>query len=623
MITFLSTVFLLALSGQEPQQIDSTVLSETLLSHNTPVTYAVIDGSDLVSNNPQNSIPMSLSSEVSVVSTSEGGTGLGYTNMRIRGVGGYHTNVTFNGITLNDAESQEVFWVNIPALQNIVGEIIIQRGLGTSSNGPGAFGASINMKSTPAGMHPSGHIESGYGSYNTFTSSVKASTGILRNGFFAQGAYCFERTDGYMENASAKVQSIFGETGWRGKDDSVRLIFLQGIQHSGITWNGVPIEIYENNRRYNSSIGDTDNYSQEHLQMNWIHMFGPRSSLSLTLNHTGGKGYYEISSDKDWLDNSLGAALGEFSYSGIRIRCKSGIYASSYKGRHYGPQYDNDASKKEIDFFVRAEADVLSNLIAFADLNLRGISYTMNGPDEYSNMLDYGFCHSFFNPRCGLTWKTGRNSRLYGSFAIGNREPSRADIQSNPYVEPERLQDFEAGYEINRRNFSFGINLYWMKYKDMLLETGVLDDAGYAIKENIPEGNREGIEFSATYRFSFLEIKGNLTCSSNRTSFGTEMLLSPPLSGMVGLNWKVCKGLTFSANHKFVSRQFWDNTGNPGHVIPAYDQADIALRYKWTRAGVNLHINNLWNKEYFAYAHSFGVFPQATRNCMAEVYFEF
>jgi len=313
MRVFLFTAALLVsgmVQGAEPdgivEKIDSAVAITSRAGRATPVTYSTISREELRESNPINSLPMSLALQPSVISVNEGGTGLGYSKMTVRGVKGAQINVTLNGITLNDAESQEVFWVNIPALSGILSSVQLQRGLGTSASGPGAFGASVNMSTSYLGADPYGAVDIGYGSYDTFTVTACAGTGLNKCGMYFDFAYSKGLTDGYIRNAFADVQSAYSTLGWMNERNSIRLIWLFGDQRTGITWNGIDLATYESDRRFNSAgmyeddygniryyDNDTDNYTQHHLQLNYTRSFGERILWSTTFNYTRGYGYYE------------------------------------------------------------------------------------------------------------------------------------------------------------------------------------------------------------------------------------------------------------------------------------------------------------------------------------------
>ncbi len=296
-------------------KLDSTVVVATRAGRNTPVTYTMVGREALVRNNPINSLPMALALQPSVIATNEGGTGLGYSKMTVRGSKGSQINVTLNGITLNDSESQEVFWVNIPALSSLLSSVQLQRGLGTSANGAGAFGASVNMSTASVSPKPYVNAEFGYGSYDTFTSCVSAGTGLTKSGIHFSAAYSKNLTDGYIRNAKANVQSATATLGWMNANNSLKLTWLMGTQCTGITWNGISLSDYASNRRYNSAgeyydytcdsegnqivnsvhyyDNETDNYTQHHVQLNYTHQFGNSLVWSTTANLTKGDGWYD------------------------------------------------------------------------------------------------------------------------------------------------------------------------------------------------------------------------------------------------------------------------------------------------------------------------------------------
>ena len=284
-------------AAQTFEKLDSAVLVSTRAGVNTPVAYSSVGKDVLRNSNPSNSLPMSLDYLPSVVSMNEGGTGLGNSSLSIRGIKGSQINVTLNGVTLNDAESQEVFWVNIPSLGTMLSHVQVQRGLGTSANGAGAFGASINMNTAFVGDKPSGEVSFSGGSFNTFIASLYGSTGLSGKGFYGTVSYNRALTDGYIRNAFVQSQSAFVALGWIGGHDSVRLTYLMGRQRSGITWDGISLEQYEKDRRYNEAgeyedafgnvhyyDNQTDNYAQHHLQLSYIHRFPAALTWTSTLD---------------------------------------------------------------------------------------------------------------------------------------------------------------------------------------------------------------------------------------------------------------------------------------------------------------------------------------------------
>ena len=590
----LCALSLCAAAQEKTERLDSVVVSASRAGSNTPVSYENVGKEALRQANPMHSLPMALNLLPSVVTYNEGGTGLGNSAMTIRGSKGSQINVTLNGITLNDAESQEVFWVNIPSLSSLISSVQVQRGLGTSANGAGAFGASINMNTAFVSPDPWVSADLSAGSYNTFITTVSGSTGRSRKGWYATAAYSHGSTDGYIRNAFVRSHSAFVTLGWLGRRNSVRFTWLMGKQRSGITWDGIELEQYYKDRRYNGAgeyydekgnvyyyDNQTDNYLQHHLQANYTHSFTQGLYLTVTANYTYGNGYdeyYKVNkklvnygfpkelgrSDLIYqkrMENSLLVGQAQVKYTRGRWNASAGVSESGYLGIHNGKVlwakqlgadypyaqlnwYDNSALKLDFSVFARAEYKPLDWLTAYADLQYRGLDYRLEGTDD--DWLEYGGAEAdklsykrdwnFFNPRAGVTVAWGWH-KLYASVALGHREPGRGDIKDNVKgeaspISPERMLDVEAGYAFASGRFSASANLYFMEYWDMLLETGRLSSSGYAIKENVPRAWRRGVELCAGWEpLRWLRLDGNATLSMNQIADYTSYIPYSDYSG--------------------------------------------------------------------------------------------
>ncbi len=468
------------------EHLDSVVVSATRAGKATPVTYSMVGEEELRRANPLNSLPMNLALQPSVVSVNEGGTGLSYSKMTVRGSRGSQINVTLNGITLNDAESQEVFWVNLPALSGLISSVQLQRGLGTSAGGTGAFGASINMSTASVGTKPYARAEISVGSYNTLSALVAAGTGLTKSGLYFDAAYTKGLTDGYIRNAFADVQSAFAVLGWMKGGNSLRLTYLMGDQHTGITWNGISLEQYEKNRRYNETgymhedaygnpcyyDNDSDNYTQHHIQLNYTHAFTNGLYWSSTFNYTKGDGYFENYKADDALashaelgsasvdrgnfiireamDNHYFVLNSDLKYTSDKWNLTGGLNLSRYDGDHIGKviwgdilgadfdydafnnahgRYFNNGLKQEANIYARGEYNPLEWLTTYLDLQYRGVFLNMSGPEDDGVLLDYATAWHFFNPRAGLSFHWNPRSKAYFSAAFGKREPGRSDIK--------------------------------------------------------------------------------------------------------------------------------------------------------------------------------------------------
>ena len=467
------------------ERLDSIVVSSSRAGRNTPVTFTMVGKEELSRSNPINSLPMNLSMQPSVVAVNEGGTGLGYSKMTVRGSKGSQINVTLNGVTLNDAESQEVFWVNIPALSSMISSVQVQRGLGTSANGAGAFGASINMSTASVGLNPYASAELSLGSYGTYMGSFAAGTGLTKSGLYFNAAYSRGLTDGYIRNAYADVHSAIAVLGWLKGSNSLRLTYLMGAQRTGITWEGISPEQYLIDRRYNPAgeyydgygnvhyyDNETDNYAQHHIQLNYTRSFSEKLAWSTTFNYTRGDGYYEnYKADRSFskylmnnpvidgveyaggdfitreaLANDYFVLNSDLRYRTDILNLTGGISLSRYDGDHIGSvlwnnvlgdEYDYDSHqwylnrglKHDANAFVRGEMTFAEDFTAYADLQYRGVWLAMSGPEDDGVMLDYSDDWQFFNPRAGLSYRPTQLSKAYASVALGHREPGRSDIK--------------------------------------------------------------------------------------------------------------------------------------------------------------------------------------------------
>ena len=427
-------------------QLDSVVVSSTRADKKSPVTYSFIGKDELRAAPATASVPMVLELQPSVVTYNEGGNGLGYSWMTIRGSKGSQINVTLNGVTLNDAESQEVFWVNIPALSSLISSVQLQRGLGTTAGGSGAFGASVNMSTASVGSDEFKFVELSSGSWSTLLRTVSYGSGLTKNGFYFNSAVSKGRTDGYIRRGKVKSLSAFISAGWLGGNNSVKLTWLLGDQRSGITWDGISPEQYKEDRRqnnagaYTDSFGNTryydnqiDRYRQHHIQLNWTHDFGGGLTWSNTLNYTRGDGYDEyygardatffgafgfpeemtgqdglpyVNSDMIYrkkMGNDFYLAKTDVSWKSSRLSLTGGVSISKYIGDQWGDVlwsdvlgdawdyksfnsaktwYSHKGKKWEGSAYLRAEYSVMDAVTAYADLQFRRIDYSLKGRDE-------------------------------------------------------------------------------------------------------------------------------------------------------------------------------------------------------------------------------------------------
>lgn len=567
-----------------PLMQDEVIITGTRLNKNSPTTYSTISAKEIEEINLGQDLPYLLSSSPSVTTTSDAGSGVGYTSLRIRGTDLYRINVTLNGIPLNDAESQGVWWVDMPDIASSIDNIQIQRGAGTSNNGAAAFGASINIETNKFNADPYGSIDLSAGSFNTGKITVKAGTGLIKSHWSLDARYSRLHSDGYINRAFADLSSYYFAGTYSGKKNLVKMVVISGNEKTYQAWEGVPKNLLETDRTYNP-LGtyydkngnlqyyddQTDNYRQDHYQLFWSQEIASKWTMTLALHSTLGKGYYEdYKTDKDfadygledvvigadtisstdlvrqkWLDNEFYGLILTANYNNKqRFKLNLGGAFNFYDGDHFGEiiwsemplnedvnyrWYENNAQKTDGNIYAKADYKVTNTLNLFADLQYRGITYEIDGIDDDLRNITQSHNFNFLNPKLGAYYDLNTRNSAYLSFAVSNREPSRStlvDATPNlPAPTSEQLLDIEAGHKYSSPNISLETVLFYMKYKDQLVLTGKINDIGVPVFENVPESYRAGIEFSyGSKPLRFMNWDGNLALSMNKISGFTEYI---------------------------------------------------------------------------------------------------
>ena len=562
---------------------EEVLIQSTRAGYKTPVAYSEIDQDELQQLNTGEDIPFLLALSPSVVETSETGIGLGYTGLRVRGTDASRINVTMNGIPLNDAESQGVFWVNMPDFANSVENIQIQRGVGTSTNGAGAFGASINFQTKTLQKKPYATYQATVGSFNTYKNSIMAGTGLLNGRFSVDFRLSGLESSTFIEYGDLKHNSFFVSANYYTPKSLVKFNVLHGKEHTGITWWGVPAEMLDINRSYNpageyvDSNGEvkyyedqSDNYQQDHYQLFYNHQFNNNLNFNAALHYTKGGGYYEQYKDDDdfvdyglpammiinqdtfttsdiirqkWLKNDFYGALASVQYQKNKMQLQFGGAWNKYDGDHFGKilwmehnintakgfeWYLNQGIKTEANLYSKLNYQLNDKLQVYADVQYRNIDYKMSGPDDDQKILDQEHLFHFINPKGGLYYNLSNHQDIFFSVSNAHREPTRANFKEatgddSATPKAESLIDYELGYEKQWNHSVLSLNLYYMDYKDQLIPTGEKSNVGYDIMTNVPESYRRGIELSyGINRLSWLNWQTNLTLSQNRIKNFTE-----------------------------------------------------------------------------------------------------
>lgn len=558
------------------RDLEEIVVSSTRMGGKTSQTAETFTADKLEERNIGVNLPYLLSGTPSLIVTSDDGLGVGYTYFRIRGTDQNRINMTINGVPLNDSESQTVFWVNMTDLAASMNSVNVQRGVGSSTNGASAFGASVNMQTAKTTKNPYAQIDFNGGMYNTFRESVKFGTGLMKNGFSFDARFSKVNSDGYVERAFSDLYSYYASGAWYGMNTMVKLMAFGGGEKTYMAWDGIDSTTLANNRRYNPAghyIDDngndafydnqTDNYRQNHFQLHASHIFNARWNLNAALHYTYGNGYYEQYKENrkfaeyglpnfiDSLGNCIKKSdivrrknLKNHFYGGVlavnythrKVNASLGGAVNNYQGDHFGnviwvrtynqsiPQdfeyYRSQGNKFEANVYLKADWQIIKGLNLFGDLQYRYINYQIEGiNDENLEEIPVHEQFHFFNPKAGISY-TNSGHTAYFNFAIANREPNRQNYtEAGPNDLPlsERLYDYELGYTYTHRLFFIGANLYFMDYDNQLVLTGQYSDTGAYLTKNVKDSYRTGIELTfGVQPCSWFSWDGNITLSRNK-----------------------------------------------------------------------------------------------------------
>ena len=612
------------------EKLDEVLVKAVRVDADSPITHSNISKEVLAKRNLGQDIPILLNFLPSVVTTSDAGAGVGYTGIRVRGTDATRVNVTINGIPYNDPESQGTFWVNLGDFASSTESIQLQRGVGTSTNGSGAFGASLNLLTDAFSEEASGEIANSFGSFGTRKHTVKLSTGLLDDHFEISGRFSKIDSDGYVDRAFTDLKSYFIQGIYKDDNTLIKALTFGNVERTYQSWFGLTADQLGEDRRQNPYTyeNETDNYWQDHYQLHWNERFDNNWSTNLGLNYTKGKGYFEqfkdeesaedfndlIEDDSDvivrrWLDNNFYVLNANVTYKKNTLEIISGLSYSTYDGDHFGEviwgsnlvpntnirdrYYEGDATKNDFSIFSKATFKLSKKFTGFIDLQGRFVNYKTNGINSNLSEFITDASFNFFNPKVGLTYKHCDFSSFYVSYGIANREPNRDDFEAG-VTENETLNDIELGWRYKSKKASVNTNLYYMFYQNQLVLTGELDDVGSPIRATSGKSYRLGLEVDANIQFSkYFSTSTNIAVSSNKNKDfsssingelvdlgNTNISFSPELVIGNALNFFPVERLQLSLLSKFVGEQYMGNTDNEESVLADYFVNDISISYE-------------------------------------------
>ncbi len=648
-VVLCSLIQLLTAQNQEQDTVSGTkvVLDEVLVSavrvtKESPVTFSNLDKEEIAPRNLGQDIPILMNFLPAVVTTSDAGAGVGYTGIRVRGSDATRVNVTINGIPYNDAESQGTFWVNMPDFASSTESLQLQRGVGTSTNGAGAFGASLNLLTDAFSEDAYGTISSSFGSFNTLRNNIKFSSGLLNEHIELSGRLSRITSDGYVDRASSELESYFLQGTYVDDNTLIKALLFGGHEITYQSWFGIDANTLETNRTFNPAgmytdengnvqfyDKEEDNYKQDHFQLHWNEQINESWSSNIALHFTRGRGYFEQFREDDdfatygieeievngetvnttdlirrrWLDNDFYGTVFSVNHKKENLNLIFGGGYNIYEGDHFGEiiwarfagnsnirdrYYDDDSRKTDLNLYTKGIFKLNKKWSLFGDLQYRTVAYRANGED--TGLVDDTF--DFFNPKTGVTFDLNQNNNFYLSYAQANREPNRNDYENgNP--RPERLHDFELGWRYINPSIQLNSNIYYMRYKDQLVLTGELNDVGAPLRANVGDSYRLGVEVDAsiTLGTKWL-IRPNLALSSNKnidfifqrdgriSNLGnTNIAYSPNLVAGNIIGFMPTSKWQISLLSKFVGKQYMGNIDSETSILDAYSQTDLNIQY--------------------------------------------
>ena len=641
--------------------LNDVIVSSVRAKDKNPITFTNVSKQEIAPRNLGQDIPVLLNYLPSVVTTTDAGNGIGYTYMRVRGADGSRINVTLNGVPFNDSESQGTFFVNLPDFASSLESVQLQRGVGTSTNGAGAFGASLNLQTKLFQEKAYAEISNSVGSFASRKHTLAFGTG-LHNNFEMNARISNIASDGFIDRASSNMFGYFFNANYITEKSQIKFMAFGGKEKTYQAWYGIEDpEKLQNDRTFNpagmytDAFGnvqfyddETDNYGQNHFQLHWSEKWSDKWISNVAFHYTIGKGYFEQYREdenladynlpafngnsisdlvrKRWLDNDFFGTTFSLNYKTAKTDLLFGGAANRYLGNHFGEvvwtqnyvpnancYYDNFGNKDDINLYTKASYNVTNKLNLFTDLQYRMVFYEATSV-KFSDVND---TFRFFNPKAGLSYQLNDKNAFYGYFGIANKEPRRDDYE-NGSVKPERLFDYELGWKYNTKKVKLSANAFYMNYKDQLVLTGALNDVGSPIFTNSGKSYRVGLEVESSIAITNkLILNPNATLSQNKNqdfyfqrdgvlqnlgntdiAFSANFIFGNQLVFMPTNNFQI------SFLSKFVSEQYMGNIDSNRSKLDAYFVNDLNINYEWKlNKGIqsivfSSLVNNIFNLEY-------------------------
>ncbi|MEE8523713.1 MAG: TonB-dependent receptor [Thermoanaerobaculia bacterium] len=627
-----------------PVAVPETItVSAVRAGDEVPVTKKNLDAEDLAKLHYGQDMPSLLTATPSVTSYSDSGSGNNYSYFSLRGIHQTRINMTLDGAPLNDPAENALYFSNFADFSSFLDSVQIQRGVGTSTVGSPSYGGSIDFESVRLSQEPEATARIGFGSYGTRRATASYQSGYLKNGLALYGRASVNDTDGYRDRSGVEQHTVFFSAAHQSEKSYLKLTSFSGRERSQLAYLAVDPDTLAQNPRFNPlDAAETDRFGQDFAQLRYTRALGGDRTLAASIYYNGAQGIFRI-----WDDPVAQQNLLEFSIDGHtvgamvhlseqheRLSLSYGVHHNDFRRDHFlhvgeVEQYRNTGYKRETNAFLKAGYD-LGRWHLFGDAQVRHADFRYRGDVELGS-VDW----TFFDPKLGARYRLSDAASVYASIGKASREPTRMDLLAGEdnatvrhdleAVDPERVVDFEIGFNAAGASYSFAANLYAMEFRNEIAATGELSDIGLPLRRNVDKSFRRGLEidwlWNVTQRltlthnsnlshnrireweqfYDVYDAGGSFLGSEPRIHRDVRPLLTPEVIVNQGVAYEIAD-LSLALLGRWVGESQLDNTDNPDFRAPSYFQLDFrgALELRlWEAAGkprISLFVNNVLDR---------------------------
>jgi iron complex outermembrane receptor protein len=665
-----------------PGLAESIVVSGIRAEAKTPVTKSDIDRSTIQRDYYGQDIPLLLRDTPSIDTYAEAGVGgAGYSYITLRGISPTRVNFTLDGVPLADSEDMTTYFADFPDLARSLQSIQVQRGVGTSTVGSPSFGGSINLESIAPSVDSSTNAEIGIGSFGSKMATVGYQSGALPGGYAFYTRLSADQSNGFRESSGYRARNLFVSASKQNEGSQLRLTGFTAHEWTQQSFLAVDSDTLKENLRANPfGSNDRDSFGYDLGQVQYLRALSPSTNMTASAYYQRGYGWYDLQSSlpeiltRYRLDGRLLGAMVTMSSTRGAWTANYGLHANEFRREHTRDaigqlrdsqnNYSNYGTKGEVNAFAKFSHDA-ARWHLYSDAQIRTTDFHYHGDVKIDPIR-----WTFFNPKLGARYDVSSTTGVYASAGLSRREPARSDLfggednASLPYdlhaVRPERLLDFESGWDYHGASSSIHANVYAMEFRNEIASTGELSPIGALLRRNVDRSYRRGIEIEYSWQAaSRVRLRGNANLSRNRIHTWTQFydaydttgfitgplpitfhdvnpVLTPSLIVNQTIEFAASSKTTFGLTARHVGRSYLDNTNNASFVAPAFTTFEANGAFALARnVNIRVQINNLLNnKRVFPSGYSYlfltpqrtidGIsyyYPQATRNASVMVDF--